>query len=109
MVCVFYNLKIKKKERMTYYPEGTGKKDQLSSFGKQVKGQKNYIQILCFMQRKYFPQERESSSGTTHIVPLSRDVQNESQVLRTGEELQVRGREAGMNSPRLSQSQRDSS
>ena len=38
MVYVFYNLKIKKKERMTYYPEGTGKKDQLSSFGKQVKG-----------------------------------------------------------------------
>ena len=86
MVCVFYNLKIKKKDRMTQYPEGTGKKDQLSSFGKQVKGQKNCIQILCFMQKKHFSQERESSSETTHMVPLSRHVQNESQVLRTGEE-----------------------
>ena len=36
MVCVFYNLKIKKKERMTHYPEGTGKKDQLCSFGKKA-------------------------------------------------------------------------
>lgn len=86
MVCVFYNLKIKKKERMTHYPEGTGKKDQLCSFGKQVKGQKNCIQILCFMQKKYFSQDRKSSSETTHVVPLSRHVQNESQVLRTGEE-----------------------
>ena len=38
------------------------------------------------MQKKYFSQERESSSETTHVAPLNRHVQNESQVLRTGEE-----------------------